>query len=55
MKVEKDLARTSGKLSNERFVSKAPADVIEKERAKMVEMEQTVAKLKEQRATIEAL
>ncbi|NRA53876.1 MAG: valine--tRNA ligase [Gammaproteobacteria bacterium] len=54
-KVEKDLARTSGKLSNERFVSKAPADVIEKERAKMVEMEQTVAKLKEQRATIEAL
>jgi len=54
-KVEKDLARTSGKLSNERFVSKAPVDVIEKERAKMVEMEQTVAKLKEQRATIEAL
>ena len=54
-KVEKDLARTSGKLSNERFVSKAPAEVIEKERAKMVEMEQTVVKLKEQRTTIEAL
>ncbi|NRA70014.1 MAG: valine--tRNA ligase [Gammaproteobacteria bacterium] len=55
VKVEKDLARTSGKLSNERFVSKAPADVIEKERAKMTEMEATVAKLKEQQATIEAL
>ena len=54
-KVAKDLARTSGKLSNERFVAKAPADVIEKERAKMSEMEATIAKLKEQQATIEAL
>jgi len=54
-KIEKDLARTSGKLSNERFVSKAPADVIAKEREKMEEMEATVAKLKEQQATIEAL
>ena len=54
-KIGKDLARTSGKLSNERFVSKAPADVIAKEREKLEEMEATVAKLKEQQATIEAL
>jgi len=54
-KIGKDLARTSGKLNNERFVSKAPADVIAKEREKLEEMEATVAKLKEQQATIEAL
>ena len=54
-KVEKDLARTAGKLSNEKFVGKAPEAVIAKERAKLAEMEQTVAKLQEQKATIEAL
>ncbi|MGB1296707.1 MAG: valine--tRNA ligase [Psychrobium sp.] len=54
-KIQKDLDRTSGKLNNERFVSKAPADVIAKEREKLAEMEATVAKLKEQQATIEAL
>jgi len=54
-KITKDLSRTAGKLSNERFVSKAPEDVIAKEREKLAEMEATVAKLKEQQATIEAL
>jgi len=54
-KIGKDLSRTAGKLSNERFVSKAPEDVIAKEREKLAEMEATVAKLKEQQATIEAL
>ncbi len=35
--VEKDLARVRGKLRNPGFLSKAPADVVEKERAKEVE------------------
>ncbi|MFZ5647958.1 MAG: valine--tRNA ligase [Bacillota bacterium] len=32
--IEKDLSKVRGKLSNEGFLSKAPADVIEKEKAK---------------------
>ncbi|MCL6477767.1 MAG: valine--tRNA ligase [Peptococcaceae bacterium] len=36
--VEKDLSRVRGKLSNEGFLKKAPADVIEKERAKENEL-----------------
>ncbi|MFZ5631864.1 MAG: valine--tRNA ligase [Bacillota bacterium] len=36
--VEKDLSRVRGKLSNEGFLNKAPADVIEKERAKENEL-----------------
>ncbi|MCC6445497.1 MAG: valine--tRNA ligase [Armatimonadetes bacterium] len=31
--IEKDMARASGKLSNEQFVSRAPAGVVERERA----------------------
>ena len=54
-KTGKDLARVEGKLNNEKFVGKAPEAVIAKERAKLEEMQTTVAKLKEQRATIEAL
>lgn len=37
--LEKEIARTEGKLANEKFVSKAPADVVEKERAKLKEYE----------------
>ncbi|MGI6092086.1 MAG: class I tRNA ligase family protein, partial [Negativicutes bacterium] len=33
-KIEKELSRIAGKLANEGFVAKAPAEVIEKERAK---------------------
>ncbi|WP_018085807.1 valine--tRNA ligase [Desulfurispora thermophila] len=36
--VEKDLAKVSGKLSNQGFLSKAPADVIQKERDKQAEL-----------------
>ena len=47
VKVEADLARVSGKLSNEGFTAKAPADIIEKERAKMEEFANVAASLKE--------
>ncbi|MFZ5645278.1 MAG: valine--tRNA ligase [Bacillota bacterium] len=36
--IEKDLAKVRGKLSNEGFLGKAPADVIEKEKAKESEL-----------------
>ena len=54
-KIEKDVARTEGKLSNENFVSKAPEVVIEKERQKLAEASQQLTKLKEQYASIQAL
>ncbi|MFT6529191.1 MAG: valyl-tRNA synthetase [Psychrosphaera sp.] len=54
-KANQELQRVSGKLSNEKFVSNAPAAVIEKEQAKMAEFQQTVNKLKEQYAEIEAI
>jgi valyl-tRNA synthetase len=54
-KAAKDLAKVTGKLSNEKFVGKAPEAVIAKERAKQAELQTTCDKLKEQIKTIEAL
>jgi len=54
-KVDKDVSRTRGKLSNDKFVSNAPDAVIEKERAKLDEGEKALAKLKAQYDTIAAL
>ncbi|CAG9295745.1 valine--tRNA ligase [Celerinatantimonas diazotrophica] len=54
-KAQGDLQRVTGKLSNENFVNKAPAMVIDKERAKQAELELTVDKLRQQQATIAAL
>ena len=54
-KLEKDAAKTRGKLGNENFVSKAPAAVIDKEKAKLAEAESTLAKIIEQKAQISAL
>ncbi|WP_100656684.1 valine--tRNA ligase [Alteromonas flava] len=54
-KIEKDVQRTQGKLSNENFVSKAPAAVIEKEQQKLAEASQQLHKLQEQQKTIQEL
>ncbi len=54
-KLEKDVQRTEGKLSNEKFVSKAPAAVIDKEKAKLAEAQSTLTKMIEQKAQIAAL
>ena len=51
-KLEKDAAKTRGKLGNENFVGKAPAAVIEKEKAKLAEAESALAKMLEQKAQI---
>jgi valyl-tRNA synthetase len=39
-------------LANEGFVAKAPAEVLDKERAKLAEAEQALTKLSEQREKI---
>jgi valyl-tRNA synthetase len=54
-KLEKDADRTRGKLSNEKFVGKAPEAVINKEKAKLADAESALAKLAEQKAQISAL
>ena len=51
-KLEKDVARTRGKLSNDNFVSKAPESVIAKEQDKLKDAESMLAKLAEQKQTI---
>ena len=47
-----EVQRVGGKLANEGFVAKAPAEVLDKERAKLAEAEQALAKLVEQREKI---
>ena len=50
-----EVKRVSGKLSNQGFVAKAPAEVIEKERAKQTDFEQALARLTEQHTRIASL
>ena len=47
-----EVQRVGGKLSNEGFVAKAPAEGLDKERAKLAEAEQALGKLVEQREKI---
>ena len=54
-KLEKDADRTRGKLSNEKFVGKAPEAVINIEKAKLADAESALAKLVEQITQISAL
>ena len=54
-KLEGDIERTKGKLSNESFVSKAPEAVVQKEKDRITELETALANLSEQKKKIEAL
>ncbi|WP_369602965.1 valine--tRNA ligase [Hahella sp. SMD15-11] len=54
-KLEKECQRLSGKLGNEKFVSKAPAEVVEKEREKFATAEDALNKLREQRQQLASL
>jgi valyl-tRNA synthetase len=47
-KLEKVIKQSSGKLSNENYVAKAPSEVVQNERNKLLELEQTVSQLKTQ-------
>lgn len=50
--IDKDFARSSAKLSNEQFLSRAPADIIEKERRIVAELEDKKAKLEERKKAL---
>ena len=51
-RLQGEVQRVGGKLANEGFVAKAPAEVLDKERAKLAEAEAALAKLVEQREKI---
>jgi valyl-tRNA synthetase len=51
-KLEKTIKQSAGKLSNENYTAKAPAEVVEKERTKLAEMEQALSQLQEQRTAL---
>jgi len=53
-RIAADLSRVEGKLANESFVSKAPAEVVDKEKAKKAEMEELKRKLEESLAKLPA-
>ncbi|MAK67483.1 MULTISPECIES: valine--tRNA ligase [unclassified Methylophaga] len=48
-KLDKIIKQSAGKLSNENYVAKAPADVVAKEREKLAELEQSLGQLQQQR------
>ena len=54
-KLTKEAARLNGKLNNANFVDKAPAAVVEKERAKLNEYSSALEKLEQQKQKIEAM
>ena len=51
-KLEKVIKQSSGKLSNDNYVAKAPAAVVQKEREKLAKMAQTVSQLQQQRQSL---
>ncbi|MEE9396653.1 MAG: valine--tRNA ligase [Methylococcales bacterium] len=54
-KLRKDLPRVEGKLSNQKFIDKAPEAVIDKERQKLADLRSSLVKLEEQEIKIKAL
>ncbi|MGC8862891.1 MAG: valine--tRNA ligase [Armatimonadota bacterium] len=50
--VERDLARSEAKLANEQFLTRAPAEIVEKERRIVSELRAKAAKLQEQRSAL---
>ncbi|SDW54027.1 valine--tRNA ligase [Marinobacter mobilis] len=51
----KEIGRLEGKLGNEKFTAKAPADVVEKEKDKLRDAQSSQSRLSEQRKAIEAM
>nr|VFJ51944.1 MAG: valyl-tRNA synthetase [Candidatus Kentron sp. DK] len=51
-RMAQELARSQSKLTNPNFVGKAPAEVVEKERTRVAELEGAMAKLEAQRARL---
>jgi len=54
-KIKNDLPRVEGKLSNPTFIDKAPADVIDKEKAKLADLRSSLNNLEQQQCKIREL
>jgi len=54
-KLRGDLARSNGKLGNDKFVNNAPPEVVTQERERVAEFEKTIAQLTEQLEKLDAL
>jgi len=54
-RLNKEISRLEGKLNNEKFTAKAPADVVAKEKEKLKEAQESLQRLSAQRADIEAM
>jgi len=54
-KLQKELERVQGKLSNEKFVSKAPEEVVAKEKGRMTDIEAALERLNQQQESISQL
>ncbi len=54
-KLNKDLARCSGKLKNPRFLDKAPRPVVEKERQRVADISLAIQRLEQQLAEVQTL
>ena len=54
-KLNQDIKRLNGKLSNANFVDKAPADVVNKEKEKLATAESALQKLQQQKVKIEEM
>ncbi|MCK7598220.1 valine--tRNA ligase [Microbulbifer sp. CAU 1566] len=54
-KLGKELGRVSGKLNNPKFVDKAPQEVVDKEKAKLAEMESARARFEQQLESLKNL
>jgi valyl-tRNA synthetase len=55
LRLETELSKAQAKLSNEAFVAKAPAKVIEQEQLRIEEFTSTLAKVKDQLKRISAV
>jgi valyl-tRNA synthetase len=54
-KQAKELGRSEQKLANANFVDRAPAEIVDKERARVVELRATIGRLEEQLASLASL
>jgi valyl-tRNA synthetase len=50
---EQELARVAAKLANGNFVERAPAEVVDKERRRQIELQDMIGKLREQLGNLE--
>ena len=51
-KFEKIIKQSTDKLNNDNYVAKAPADVVQKERDKLGDIEQALSQLQQQRQSL---